>query len=300
MMLDVKNLSVIYKDVIAVDDISFNVDEGKILSIIGPNGAGKTSTIESALGLNKTYSGEIRLLGESPKSFKKSIYNEIGVQLQESDYPDKLKVSELCKLFSSFYQAPLDYKILLNELDLAGKEKSYVNQLSGGQIQKLSILLALLPDPKVIFLDELTTGLDPKSRHELWNTVLMLKERGKTIILSTHFMDEAEYLSDTICILIKGKIKLMGAFKKILSDLNIDSKITFSASLPIPKDLPGVAFTKQEGNRITVLTQNGEKAIVSVKEYLQEKSIKYFDLYQGRPTLEDVFLLLTGTRSEDL
>jgi ABC-2 type transport system ATP-binding protein len=300
MVLDVKNLSVTYKDVIAVDDITFRVNEGEIFSIIGPNGAGKTSTIESILGLNKAYSGEICLLGKNPKSFKKSIYNEIGIQLQESSYPDKLKVGELCRLFSSFYSNPLDYKVLLNDFDVAGKEKAYVHQLSGGQVQKLSILLALLPDSKVIFLDELTTGLDPKSRHELWNIILMLKERGKTVILSTHFMDEAEYLSDRICILINGKIKLMGSFREILSELNLDSKITFSSRVLFPKNFSEANFVQQEGNRITILTHDGEKTIMAVKAYLQSKNIQYVDLYQGKPNLEDVFLLLTGTRSEDL
>ncbi|MBU5591625.1 ABC transporter ATP-binding protein [Clostridium sp. MSJ-4] len=215
MILEVNHLSVNYKELKAVDDISFNINEGEIFTIIGPNGAGKTSTIESIVGLNKKYEGDIIILGTKANNIPKSLYNEIGVQLQEASFPDKLKVDEVCKMFSKLYDNPVDYNILLKEFDLESKKNSYIRDLSGGQKQRLSIIIALLPDPKIIFLDELTTGLDPKSRRMIWNIILKEKKKNKTIVLSTHFMDEAEFLSDRIAILVEGKLQVVGTLEEI-------------------------------------------------------------------------------------
>ncbi len=167
----VKNLKVVYGDVIAVDNLSFEVKSGEILSIIGPNGSGKTSTVECIEGLRKPTSGEIVVFNMDPLKQKKEIYKYLGVQLQETQYPYKIKVKELCELFSSFYKKPTDWKILLTQFRLIDKQSMDVSKLSGGEKQKLSILLALLPKPKMLILDELTTGLDPEARYSLWNSI---------------------------------------------------------------------------------------------------------------------------------
>lgn len=206
----VKNLKVVYGDVIAVDNLSFEVKSGEILSIIGPNGSGKTSTVECIEGLRKPTSGEIVVFNMDPLKQKKEIYKYLGVQLQETQYPDKIKVKELCELFSSFYKKPTDWKILLTQFGLIDKQSMDVSKLSGGEKQKLSILLALLPKPKMLILDELTTGLDPEARHSLWNSIKSIKNAGITILLISHFMDEVEYLSDRILFLKKGKSIFLG------------------------------------------------------------------------------------------
>ncbi|MBU3093528.1 ABC transporter ATP-binding protein [Clostridium sp. CF011] len=300
MMLEVKNLIVKYKGIVAVDNISFQVKEGEIFSIIGPNGAGKTSTIESIVGLKKNYEGNITVLGTEVRNFKKNIYNLIGVQLQEASFPDKLKVGEICDLFSSLYENPIDYKNLLEKFQMKKKVNCYIRELSGGQKQKLSIILALLPDPEIIFLDELTTGLDPQARRSIWTIIKNLKDKNKTIILSTHFMDEAEYLSDTICILIDGKIRSLGGLGDILLENNMEEKVSFNTSDDINLDFNNTISIKREGRTVKVWGRSGENLTTDILRYLNDNNIKYDNLICERPKLEDVFLKITDCRMEDI
>ncbi|MDT2477456.1 ABC transporter ATP-binding protein [Enterococcus avium] len=210
IQVNVRNLKVSYGKNVAVRDISFELKKGEILAIIGPNGSGKTSTVECIEGLRKPTYGQVSVFGMNPQTQRKQIYKHLGVQLQETQYPDKIRVQELCELFSSFYEKSADWEVLLTKLGLEDKRNRDVSKLSGGEKQKLSILLALLPKPRLLILDELTTGLDPEARRSLWNSIRAVKEAGISVLLISHFMDEVEYLSDRILFLKKGEIFFIG------------------------------------------------------------------------------------------
>lgn len=217
-IIQVNHLSVKYRDIVAVDDVSFEVRENEIFGMIGPNGAGKTSLVEAIEGLRDTSSGEISILGMNPKADRIQLYNEIGVQLQQTSYPDQAKVEDICKLFSSFYDNPAPYDRLLSDMRLDRQRKTYINKLSGGEKQKLSILLSLLGSPKIVFWDELTTGLDPLARHEVWDMIREYKRDGLTIVLITHFMDEIENLCDRVALMKAGKMIYIGTPKEVIEN----------------------------------------------------------------------------------
>lgn len=217
-IIQVNHLSVKYRDIVAVDDVSFGVRENEIFGIIGPNGAGKTSLVEAIEGLRVTASGEISISGMDPKADRIKLYNQIGVQLQQTSYPDQAKVEDICKLFSSFYDNPVPYDRLLSDMKLDRQRKTYINKLSGGEKQKLSILLSLLGSPKIVFWDELTTGLDPLARHEVWDMIRKYKRDGLTIILITHFMDEIENLCDRVALMKAAKMIDIGTPKEVIEN----------------------------------------------------------------------------------
>lgn len=222
-VLEVKELTKTYGGTAAVKDFSFSVTKGEIFGLLGHNGAGKTTTIECILNTKKPDTGEITLLGLRLPKNRKVIFQQVGVQMQESHYQDKIRVWECCMATQVLYSKPLDYQQLLKDFSLYEKRNSYVSELSGGQRQKLSVLLALIPDPKIIFLDELTTGLDPKARREIWNYLLQLKEKGKSILLTSHYMDEVEKLCDRICILKNGIPQITGTPAQVISASGTDS-----------------------------------------------------------------------------
>lgn len=217
-IIQVDELTKIYNNRKVVDHFSFSVKQGTIFGLLGANGAGKTTTIECVLGIKKPDSGSVRILGLDAKKNRKELFEQVGVQFQESQYQENIKVKELCILTSSLYKSPLDWKKLLKDFGLGEKENSYVKELSGGQKQRLFIILALIPDPKVIFLDELTTGLDTRARREVWKFLNGLKERGITILLTSHFCDEVEVLCDEICILKKGQAAFYGTVKEAIEN----------------------------------------------------------------------------------
>lgn len=217
-VIEVKNLSKSYGLIKAIKNINISVDEGKVLGLLGANGAGKSTTIECILGTRKQDEGSISLLGMDPHLNRKILFQHVGVQFQESNYQDNIEVGELCKVTKSLYKEPLDYEELLKQFGLLEKLKSKVKELSGGQKQRLFIVLALIPDPKVVFLDELTTGLDPKARRDVWKHLLKLKERGLTMLITSHYMDEVEVLCDEIIILKKGKMIFKGEVKEAIEN----------------------------------------------------------------------------------
>ena len=202
--ISVKGLRKAYQGVPAVRDISFSVNPGEIFGLLGENGAGKSTTIECLLGTRRPDSGSTSILGMDPVKDRKKLFQKVGVQFQEPYYPDRIRVSELCEETASLYRSSQNYEKLLEQFGLAEKKELMVSKLSGGQKQRLFIVLALIPGPEVVFLDELTTGLDTKARREVWNHLLSLRQKGLTILLTSHFMDEVEALCDEICILKKG------------------------------------------------------------------------------------------------
>ncbi len=213
-ILIVKQLSKSYHGKTIVKNLNLTVKKGTILGLLGANGAGKSTSIECILGTRKPDSGSATILDMNPVSDRKQLFQKVGVQFQEANYQQEIKVYELCEETASIYKNPLDWQSLLEQFGIAEKVKSAVKDLSGGQRQRLFIVLALIPDPQIVFLDELTTGLDPKARREVWTTLEQLKKKGLTIILTSHFMDEVEVLCDKICILKKGETVFYGTVKE--------------------------------------------------------------------------------------
>lgn len=209
-VIKVKQLRKTYPKQVAVDNVSLTVSQGTVFGLLGANGAGKSTTIECILGTKKADAGELSILGMSPQKDRKKLFEKVGVQFQESNYQDQITVAELCQVTESLYNKTISPLELLKKFGIAEKEKSPVKDLSGGERQRLSIVLALIPDPEVVFLDELTTGLDAKARRQVWSILSGLKDKGLTILLTSHFMDEVEALCDQICILKNGKIVFYG------------------------------------------------------------------------------------------
>ncbi len=209
--VQVERLNLAYGTVKAVQDVSFSVGTGEILAVIGQNGSGKTSTVECVEGLRKPDDGFILVFGKNPLKHRSEVYKEMGVQLQETEYPPKIKVEEQCRLFASFYEHPADWRQLLAQLGLEEKKNRQVCKLSGGERQRLSILLSLIGRPKLLVLDELTTGLDPEARQNMWISFRKIRENGVSILMVSHYLDEVEALADKILYLEQGKQRFFGS-----------------------------------------------------------------------------------------
>lgn len=216
--IEIRHLSKSYGGVPAVSDLSLTVGRGEVFGLLGANGAGKSTAIECVLGTRRADSGSVRILGLDPRAQRKTLFERVGVQFQEAHFQDKITVEELCETTRSLYREAADGAALLARFGLAGKEKRPVSELSGGQRQRLFIVLALIPNPEVVFLDELTTGLDAKARREVWNILSDLKKQGVTIFLTSHFMDEVEKLCDQICILKKGRAVFHGTVSEAIKN----------------------------------------------------------------------------------
>jgi ABC-2 type transport system ATP-binding protein len=216
-VIKVEHLTKVYGNITAVNDLSFTVKKGTVLGLLGANGAGKTTTIECILGIRKPDRGTVSVLGLDPGSSRRELFEHVGVQFQEANYQENIKVGELCEVTASLYKDPADYSSLLSEFGIADKAKSLVKELSGGQKQRLFIVLALIPNPSLVFLDELTTGLDARARRDVWKNLCSLKRKGLSILLTSHFMDEVETLCDSICILKKGETVFYGTVAEAIA-----------------------------------------------------------------------------------
>lgn len=303
MVISVKNLNVKYKDKHAVKDVSFEVNKGEIFGMIGANGAGKTTIIECIEGLRTKYKGSIDVLGINPKHSRTDLYKRIGVQLQETTYQDKIKVCEIGKLFKSFYNSPAEFDVLLKEFNLLEKKNSYIGKLSGGQRQKLSIILALMGNPDIVFLDEITTGLDPKSRRDIWEKVKKLKDSGITVYMTTHFMEEAEYLCDRIAIVRKGEIVALDNLQNLIKNANIADRITFESCSSIDTDF----ISSWEGvkncdiNGISYCIEcDADFVLGKLSSYMEKQNIAITNIDVKHPSLEDVFFKYTGETLSDI
>ena len=217
-VIKVEQLTKSYGALTAVDHLSLSVDRGTVFGLLGANGAGKSTAIECILGTRKVDSGSVSILGLSPEADRRKLFERVGVQFQEANYQDKITLWELCQVTAALYRKPADPAALLDKFGLSGKKRCPVTELSGGQRQRLFIVLALIPNPEVVFLDELTTGLDAKARREVWNILSDLKKQGVTIFLTSHFMDEVEKLCDRICILKKGRAVFHGTVSEAIKN----------------------------------------------------------------------------------
>jgi len=295
-IIEVRNLRKAYGDTVAVDDVSFTVQEGEIFGILGPNGAGKTTTVECVEGLRTADRGEISVLGLDPWRDRAELTQQLGVQLQDSQMPDRLKVAEALDLYSSFYRAPADWRALLEVLGLADKAGTTFKKLSGGQKQRLSIALALVSNPRVAVLDELTTGLDPQARRDTWELIERVRDRGVTIVLVSHFMEEAERLCDRVALIDSGRVVVVDTPAALAERVETEQRIQFRPSVPLDDallaSLPEVTHVLHRGEVVVVTgNSNALNAVVSV---LARNQIVAEQLRVEQASLEDAFLALTG------
>jgi ABC-2 type transport system ATP-binding protein len=295
-VIEVQDLHKEYGDTVAVDDISLTVEEGEIFGILGPNGAGKSTTVECIEGLRSPDRGRIRVLGLDPQHDRAELTQRLGVQLQDSHLPARLKVAEALDLYSSFYRDPADWRALVDVLGLGTKTNTPFDKLSGGQKQRLSIALALVGNPQVAMLDELTTGLDPQARRDTWELIEQVRDRGVTIVLVTHFMEEAERLCDRVALIDAGRVVAVDTPAGLTERVDADQRIQFRPSVPFDdallKNLPDVTDVIHRGDVVVVTgTTNALNAVTSV---LARNQIVAHQLRVEQASLEDAFVALTG------
>jgi ABC-2 type transport system ATP-binding protein len=291
-----------YGRTVAVDEVSFEVDEGEIFGLIGPNGAGKTTTMECVEGLRKPDRGTISVLGVDPYRQSRRLQDRIGVQLQAAQLQKRIKVWEAVDLWASLYSQHLDGGELLQQLGLWDKRNAWFMTLSGGQKQRLFIALALINDPEVVFLDELTTGLDPQARRAIWDLVRGIRGRGKTVFLTTHLMEEAERLCDRVAILEHGKVididTPSGLVRRHCPERTIILATDEATAEVRFRGIPGVHTMTRDGGQLTISGQ-GNDLVTDVIHCLSEHRIPVTDFRTISPNLEDVFLKLTGRSIRD-
>jgi ABC-2 type transport system ATP-binding protein len=300
-IIEVTELRKRYGATVAVDGISLTVQAGEILGIVGPNGAGKTTTVECLEGLRRPDAGTVRVLGLDPRRQGAELRQRIGVQLQQAALPDRLKVWEALDLYASFYRHPADWRLLLEEWGLAAKRDAAFADLSGGQRQRLFIALALVGRPEVVFLDELTTGLDPQARRTTWELVRQVRAKGATVVLVTHFMEEAELLCDRVAIVDRGRVVAMDAPGALVRGLGAGQRLRFRPLGPFDPDslraLPGVQRVDRDGDQVVV--SGGGPLLATVAAALADRAVAVADLRSEEANLEDAFLALTGRALRD-
>jgi ABC-2 type transport system ATP-binding protein len=286
-----------YGRTVAVDDVSFDVHPGEIFGLIGPNGAGKTTTMECAEGLRAPDRGTMTVLGMNPRRDRYALQNRIGVQLQEAQLQKRIKVREAVSFWASLYPNPVDGRRLLEQLGLSERRDAWFMTLSGGQKQRLFIALALIHDPELVFLDELTTGLDPQARRAIWDLVRGIRERGKTVFLTTHLMEEAERLCDRVAIIDHGRIVDIGTPEELVRRHCPQRTVIVTTGDDSAEALfsrvPGADAVTREDRRVTIRGR-GDALITQVIQCVSEHRMPVDDFRTERPTLEDVFLELTG------
>lgn len=291
-----------YGRTVAVDDVSFDVHGGEIFGLIGPNGAGKTTTMECVEGLRAPDRGTISVLGLDPSRDVYALQERIGVQLQEAHLQKRIKVREAVGLWASLYRTAVDGNRLLGQLGLSDKRNAWFMTLSGGQKQRLFIALALINDPELVFLDELTTGLDPQARRAIWDLVRGIRQRGKTIFLTTHLLEEAEKLCDRVAIIDHGRIVDIGTPADLIyrhcPERRVIVRIDDAAAADRFRAIPQVQSVTAQGLQLTI-RGNGEELITQVIHCLAEHRMRVIDFRAEVPTLEDVFLKLTGHMIRD-
>ena len=296
-----------YGDVAAVAGLDLEVHAGECFGMLGPNGAGKTTTVEIFEGLREPDAGEVVVLGEHWHGDGLALRARLGIQLQETKFPDKLRVSEVLTLFRSFYPRGLDVGDVLALVSLEEKAGAYVRTLSGGQKQRLSLGCALVGDPELLFLDEPTTGLDPQSRRQTWEIVEGLKARGRTVLLTTHYMEEAARLCDRVAVIDHGKVIALGTPRELIASLGAEHVIEFAvgdlADGTIDDDLlqalPSVEDVARDGGSWRLTVREVHRAVPALLAALSERGAEPTGLTTHHATLEDVFMALTGRRLRD-
>ncbi len=302
MVIEVENLVKSYGLIKAVDDISFHVEPGEVFGMLGPNGAGKTTTVEIIEGLRKADSGRVTVLGMDVAKVPTRIKQKIGAQLQAPSLMPSLTVRELLDTFSGFYKHSLPIDDVIELLALTESRKVLVKNLSGGQQQRLSVALALINDPEIAFLDEPTTGLDPQARRGLWTVIENMRNRSKTIFLTTHYMEEAERLCDRVAIMDHGKIIALDTPQELIRHYFKEKAIQFELDPPPPEvvlqTFTGTTNVTIDGNEVIVYSNDIPATMSAILKYTEKVNLtgKLKNLHVREATLEDVFLKLTGRR----
>jgi ABC-2 type transport system ATP-binding protein len=302
-VIRVENLVKRYADVEAVRGVSFSVNEGEVFGLLGPNGAGKTSTIEILEGLRNADGGSTTVCGHNPETDADALKHEIGAALQSTALPDKLRVMEALRLFASFYKRHKQPEELLKRFGLEEKRNSFYGQLSGGQKQRLALAIALINDPKVIFLDEPTAGLDPQVRREIYDIIEELRRDKKTIVLTTHYIEEAERLCDRVAIIDHGKVIKEGTPSQLKQSSADKTRVEVRLAKPETDDslkcLEGVSDCRTLNGTYVLHCSRPPQAIVALVKYLEAQNNELVGLEISTPSLEDVFIELTGRRLRD-
>jgi len=296
-IISVSGIRKTYGKTIAVDDVSFEVEEGEIFGLIGPNGAGKTTTMECVEGLRRPDRGSISVLSLDPMRDARTLQQKVGVQLQQAQLQKRIKVREAVALWASLYPRTVDGDALLERLGLADKRQAWFMTLSGGQKQRLFIALALIHDPDVVLLDELTTGLDPQARRAIWDLVREIRTRGKTVLLTTHLMEEAERLCDRVAIVERGRVIDIGTpaglVRRHCQNETVVLETTDGSAAERFEAIPGVESVTWQGSQYTIRGRGGD-LVTHVIQCLAEHRIQVTSFKTELPNLEDVFLTLTG------
>jgi len=299
-IIQVHQLTKSYGEVRAVQGIDFEVDAGEIFAMLGPNGAGKSTTVEILEGLRPRDGGDVSVLGIDPARDPHRLKSKIGVVLQHTVFPNKMRVSEVIDLYGQLYNARPDSKQLLERFALTEKASALYGSLSGGQKQKLALILAMINDPPIVFLDEPTTGVDAHTRRAIHDWLRELRSEGRTVFLTTHYIHEAEQLADRIAIIGRGKVIRHGTIDEISSGLSIESGIRIRTATPIERDivsrLPGVDGVEMDNGSAALRVKSPAQTISALVRYLDFAKNELIDIDISRPTLEDVFLKLTGER----
>ncbi|HEX8871312.1 MAG TPA: ABC transporter ATP-binding protein [Candidatus Acidoferrum sp.] len=302
-VLQVEDLFKRYGSVEAVRGVSFSAEEGEVFGLLGPNGAGKTSTVEILEGLRVPDSGRISVCGLDPQKNALELKNLIGATLQATSLPDKLRVIEALRLFAGFYKRTRDVNDLLGRFGLEEKRHAFYSQLSGGQKQRLALALALVNDPRVLFLDEPTSGLDPQARREIYSVIEELRHEKKTVVLTTHYIEEAERLCDRVAIVDHGKVIALGTPRELkqrsANTTRIEARFARPASNGALKGLDGVVDAREVDGAYVLHCQRTAPAIVALVKHLEAENNELVSLEISTPSLEDVFIELTGRRLRD-
>jgi len=303
-VIHVADLHKAYGDFEAVRGIDFDVAEGEVFGLLGPNGAGKTTTVEILEGLRPRTHGDVKVLGFDPEISKRDLKNHIGVCLQATNLPDKLKVHEALDWFAAFYSQRADCNKLLQRLQLWEKRNEFYSKLSGGQKQRVALALALVNDPHLVFLDEPTTGLDPQVRLEIHTLIEELKATKRTVLLTTHYIEEAERLCDRVAIIDQGKIVALGSPRELQERVFGQSRIEVVTAQPMLGDLPAFeAVAKQvlsdDFRTLVVHSTRPARTLPDLIKWIDQKGFELEDIHLKRPTLEDVFIELTGKKLRD-
>ena len=304
--LRIESLRKSYGDVVAVDGIDLEIRSGECFGLLGPNGAGKTTTIEICEGLLEPDAGEVRVLGMNWRQHARALRQRLGVQLQETQVSDKLTVRETVRLFRSFFREGIPVDQALGLVQLEEKRDARVGTLSGGQKQRLALACSIIGDPALLFLDEPTTGLDPQSRRQLWELIDRFRAERRTVLLTTHYMDEAERLCDRVAVVDHGKVIALGTPRALIASLGAEHvvTITLEGDAPAPPDtaltaIDGVTGVRRHADAIELTSVELRRTLPSLLGYVERERIPLAELRTHSATLEDVFVSLTGRHLRD-
>ena len=306
--LRVNGLRKAYADVVAVDGLDLNVQSGECFGLLGPNGAGKTTTIEICEGLTEPDAGDVEVLGRRWDRDERALRERLGIQLQDTQLAEKLTVDETIRLFRSFYARGRDVNEVIDVVQLGEKRQSRVGKLSGGQKQRLALACAIVGDPELLFLDEPTTGLDPQSRRQLWDLIVELRASGRSIVLTTHYMDEAERLCDRVAIVDHGHVIALGSPRELIASLGAEHVVEFTLheapagalTAESLRHLDGVKEAREHGGRWTMEVTQLARAVPALLAELARRGLTLGELATHSATLEDVFVSLTGRQLRDV